>query len=435
MGNRIRIINEYSCIMKKIYLLSLLIIGACCTGSICAQTALPDTLLFVFKLHGQTRKYEMSFREKNDTLRIDWRILRNLHWQKGSYLMAPASQEAGNTLCFLQPVDKENRLLGINETAYMLSRQAYKELKTTGAFHYNQTVYKKGNKKGEALGCPLIYCIDQTEGAEIWILDNESLPLVWKMQNNPLNVNWQVEHPSATYKDPIEVVVHRGANHLTPENTVASAYAALEHGATWIELDVRKSKDGVLYNLHDETLDRTTNGQGALADMNSDEVDKLDAGSWFGKEYAGTRIPRISEMLDSLYGKANVFFDVKRGTPVKDLVRLVRLKGFATNSFFWFADEGMLKEFVRLAPEMKIKVNAGDIARLQYWMTVCRPSYVEINPEQITPEFKAFCKANGIRIMAAILNANEKAYRTAIEKEPDLVNLDQPELFQKVLAE
>ena len=95
----------------------------------------------------------------------------------------------------------------------------------------------------------------------------------------------------------------------------------------------------------------------------------------------------------------------------------------------------MLKEFVRLAPEMKIKVNAGDIARLQYWMTVCRPSYVEINPEQITPEFKAFCKANGIRIMAAILNANEKAYRTAIEKEPDLVNLDQPELFQKVLAE
>ena len=111
--------------MKKIYLLSLLIIGACCTGSICAQTALPDTLLFVFKLHGQTRKYEMSFREKNDTLRIDWRILRNLHWQKGSYLMAPASQEAGNTLCFLQPVDKENRLLGINETAYIISRQAY----------------------------------------------------------------------------------------------------------------------------------------------------------------------------------------------------------------------------------------------------------------------------------------------------------------------
>lgn len=349
--------------------------------------------------------------------------------------MTPASQETGNTWCFLQPVDKENRLLSTNETAYILSRQAYKELKKSGTFHYNQTVYKKGNKKGEALGCPLIHCVDQTEGAEVWILDNESLPIVWKMQNNPLNVNWQVDHPSAVYKDPIEVVVHRGANHLAPENTLPSAYAALAHGATWIELDVRKSKDGVLYNLHDETLDRTTNGKGALADMNSEEVDQLDAGSWFGKEYAGTHVPRIAEMLDSLYGKANVFFDVKRGTPVSDLVKLVRLKGFATNSFFWFADEEMLKEFVRLAPEMKIKVNASDIARLQYWMTVCRPSVVEISPEQITPEFKAFCKTNGIRIMAAIQNGTEEAYRTAIQKEPDLVNLDQPELFEKVLAE
>ena len=116
-------------------------------------------------------------------------------------------------------------------------------------------------------------------------------------------------------------------------------------------------------------------------------------------------------------------------------MKLVRLKGFATNSFFWFADEEMLKEFVRLAPEMKIKVNASDIARLQYWMTVCRPSVVEISPEQITPEFKAFCKTNGIRIMAAIQNGTEEAYRTAIQKEPDLVNLDQPELFEKVLAE
>ena len=60
--------------MKRIYLLCLFIIGACCNGNICAQTSIPDTLLFVFKLHGQTRKYEMSFRKQSDTLRIDQRI-------------------------------------------------------------------------------------------------------------------------------------------------------------------------------------------------------------------------------------------------------------------------------------------------------------------------------------------------------------------------
>ena len=74
----------------------------------------------------------------------------------------------------------------------------------------------------------------------------------------------------------IEIVVHRGANALAPENTWLSAEAALQYGAKWIEVDVRKSKDGVLFNLHDETLDRTTNGKGLLADMMSEDVRTLD---------------------------------------------------------------------------------------------------------------------------------------------------------------
>lgn len=159
----------------------------------------------------------------------------------------------------------------------------------------------------------------------------------------------------------IEVVVHRGANFLAPENTLSSARAALTYGAEWIELDVRKSKDGVLYNLHDETLDRTTDGHGPIHLVASSEIDQLDAGSWFSPSFRGLKVPRIETMLDSLKGKANVFFDVKKGTPVADLIKLVRAKRFEKNSFFWFADAKMIPEFVKLAPEMKIKVNASDI--------------------------------------------------------------------------
>ena len=227
----------------------------------------------------------------------------------------------------------------------------------------------------------------------------------------------------------IEIVVHRGANALAPENTVASAYAALEHGATWVEVDVRASRDGVLYNLHDETLDRTTNGHGRLSDMPSSEADLLDAGSWFSKQFAGTRFPRISEMLDSLKGKANVFFDVKRGTPIPSLIRLVREKGFSANSFFWFGDEQMLREFIRLAPEMKIKVNAGDVERLKYWQRICRPSYVEIAPEKITRAFRNYCHRHGIRVMAACQEDDISQFQTVIDREADLVNLDRPEIF------
>lgn len=233
----------------------------------------------------------------------------------------------------------------------------------------------------------------------------------------------------------IEVVVHRGANFLAPENTLPSARAALKYGAEWIELDVRKSKDGVLYNLHDETLDRTTDGHGPIHLVTSSEIERLDAGSWFGPAFRGLKVPRIETMLDSLKGKANVFFDVKKGTPVADLVKLVRAKGFEKNSFFWFADAKMLLEFVKLAPEMKIKVNASDIEGIKKWQAVCRPSYVEIEPENITKELVNYCHKNDILVMAAIQNGNEEAYKKAIQAQPDLVNIDQPELWARVVAE
>ena len=242
---------------------------------------------------------------------------------------------------------------------------------------------------------------------------------------------WAVTAVAA--QNSIEIVVHRGANALAPENTIASTDSALKYGATWIEVDVRKSKDGELFNLHDATLDRTTNGKGLLSDMLAKDVRKLDAGSWFGPKFEGTPLPTIAEMLDYLKGKANVFFDVKRGTPIPSLVKLVREKGFADKSFFWFGDEAMLREFISLAPEMKIKVNAGDIERLKYWQSVCTPSYVEIAPEKITDDFRSYCHQHGIKVMAACQEDDTSQFQLVIDKKADLVNLDRPEVFLPLL--
>lgn len=231
----------------------------------------------------------------------------------------------------------------------------------------------------------------------------------------------------------ISIVVHRGANALAPENTVASALAALEYGAEWIEVDVRPSSDGLLFNLHDETLDRTTNGKGKLSDTPSEVVRRLDAGCWFGPQFAGLHVPTIAEMLDSLQGKAKVFFDVKRGTPIPALVNLVREKGFADKSFFWFGDERMLREFITLAPEMKVKVNASDVNRLKYWQTICSPSFVEIAPEKITKKFRRYCHRHGIRVMAACQEDDTSQFELVIRKKADMVNLDRPEVFMPLL--
>lgn len=177
--------------MKQKIVMILLLLGFAIGGA--AQNALPDTLLFVFKLHGQTRKYEMTFTPKNDALVLNWRILRNLKWQKGSYALTPQAVKKGTVLSFLMPEDGRHVTLPEHETAYILSQQAYRNLKARQRFDYNHTEYILLDSDERVADFALLHVRDTLEGGEMWILDNPALPLVWSMQNNPLEINWRVE--------------------------------------------------------------------------------------------------------------------------------------------------------------------------------------------------------------------------------------------------
>jgi glycerophosphoryl diester phosphodiesterase len=83
---------------------------------------------------------------------------------------------------------------------------------------------------------------------------------------------------------------HRGAQDVAPENTTAAFEAALNAGADYLETDVQRSADGVLVLMHDPTVDRTTNGRGAVAERKLDELVRLDAGSWFHPRFADQHV-------------------------------------------------------------------------------------------------------------------------------------------------
>jgi glycerophosphoryl diester phosphodiesterase len=93
-------------------------------------------------------------------------------------------------------------------------------------------------------------------------------------------------------------IAHRGASGHAPENTFAAFRKAIAMGAGFIETDLQLSRDARLVAIHDATVNRTTNGQGAVHDLTLAELRRLDAGSWFGSEFAGERIPTIEEILD-----------------------------------------------------------------------------------------------------------------------------------------
>lgn len=93
------------------------------------------------------------------------------------------------------------------------------------------------------------------------------------------------------------LVGHRGAMGHAPENTMASFRKAREMGSEFVECDVHISKDGKCIVIHDESVERTTDGQGLIRDLTLSQIRKLDAGSWAAKEFKGERVPTLQDLL------------------------------------------------------------------------------------------------------------------------------------------
>jgi len=106
---------------------------------------------------------------------------------------------------------------------------------------------------------------------------------------------------------------HRGAYERAPENTLPGIAEAVALGAPMIEIDVRLSRDGVAVLMHDATVDRTTNGRGAVADLTLEELRRLDAGSHKGERFAETRIPTFREALGQIPAGIWINVHVKGG--------------------------------------------------------------------------------------------------------------------------
>jgi glycerophosphoryl diester phosphodiesterase len=123
------------------------------------------------------------------------------------------------------------------------------------------------------------------------------------------------------------IFAHRGASAYAPENTFAAFERALELGADGIETDVRLTADGVLVLLHDDTVDRTTDGRGPIAELRWPEAELLDAGSWFGPEFTDEHIPRLDAFIERYLGRLRLCLEVKAWEAGEPLVQVLRDRG------------------------------------------------------------------------------------------------------------
>lgn len=220
-------------------------------------------------------------------------------------------------------------------------------------------------------------------------------------------------------REGVLVIAHRGCSCEYPENTLAAFQAAVECGADLVELDYHHTADGVPVVLHDEFLDRTTNaaqvlgqekllvGQVPLADLK-----KLDAGSWFDRQFAGQPLPTLREALEVIQPRSMTLVERKAGDALR-LIGLLREGGYLDRVVVQSFDWEFVAECRRLAPELvlgalgskpphedQLKAAAATGADVIVW------NYKQLGPQQIRQ-----IHALGKKAWAYTVNEPEQARR------------------------
>lgn len=177
---------------------------------------------------------------------------------------------------------------------------------------------------------------------------------------------------------PVIAVGHRGTTKFAPENTLAAFDKAIEMGARAVEMDVRMTADGHFVIMHDARVDRTTDGTGFVSKMTLAEIVNLDAGAWFGKEFAGEPVPTLREALRYVKGRAAVDIDFKAGPDDSAalIARILDEEGFD--------DGSLVTVFVRAWDYLKMKP---------------LPARYALRPHYLNPERTAEARSAGVDII------------------------------------
>lgn len=232
---------------------------------------------------------------------------------------------------------------------------------------------------------------------------------------------------------------------LAPENTLAAVRAAIAAGADFIETDPRATKDGVLVNLHDTDVDRTTDGKGEAADLTLAQIQALaiDASAFAG-DFSCERVPTLHDVLALARGRIHVLLDANKTDRVDLLVQAVHETDTLDFAIFDTDDTAKIQEALTLEPKLHTMIRVTDQAEIDTELALFSehpPVIVELHdgadPKQLAPGLHAA----GHRVLADVfvldlsakLDEDSSIYASAFDSGVDIVQTDRPELVAELL--
>lgn len=217
----------------------------------------------------------------------------------------------------------------------------------------------------------------------------------------------------------IVVIAHRGEHLRNPENTLPAFEEAIRLGADFIEVDVRTTADGKLVLMHDDTVDRRTNGKGAVKLLTLEQIRALDAG-------AGTRVPTFDEALGLARGRIGVYVDVKEAAPQAIVAALERFD-FDDHAVI-YGGVPFLKAVAALKPRLMVMPESVSVAHTRMLVETLRPRVIAFSARDFTDEIIAEAKHAGVLIYVDRLGRddNEAAWQDAVDRGADGIQTDRP---------
>ena len=235
------------------------------------------------------------------------------------------------------------------------------------------------------------------------------------------------------------VIGHRGDPKHAPEDTVASIHAAFALGAGMVEVDVHFSRDGVPVIIHDDTLERTTNGRGPVAHKTLVELKKLDAGSWFDRKFTGERVPSLADALRAAAGKGPLLLDLKvdgLGRAVGDVLRRLDFPGNRVTIGAWTPAQE--QDFVAHVPGAQILMSTGNLPQWNdEFFRIVRARGVagfEVAHESLNAAFVDAAHRHRMPVYAFTVN-DEPTLRRLISMGVDAIETDDPTLLVRLRSE
>jgi len=177
---------------------------------------------------------------------------------------------------------------------------------------------------------------------------------------------------------------HRGEHLKHPENSLPAIQAAIDAGVDYVELDVRTSSDGYLVLMHDPTVDRMTNGKGAIRDMTFSEIRKLDLGARFPGKFPNLQVPTFDEALALCKGKIGIYVDTKNAAP-KALIAAIERHDMGDHVMFWSERVSFLKQIAELRPSWKLMPEAFSPAHVREVIAALHPQLLGFDQRDFNP--------------------------------------------------